>query len=206
MFVETPRTLLRPVTDADVDELVALDSDPAVMRYVSGGAPTPRDVIVDWVLPRAVAEHRTRRGGLWTITDRRYGRFLGWMSLRSPRHSSRAELELTYRLRRESWGRGLATESARAIVVVAFDALTTDRVFASTTAANNASRRVIEKLGMRPSAVTLPGDRESRRHPALPDAEEAASDGSGILEYELLRRQWEAMRRSPAPTARGLSA
>ena len=177
MIIETSRLVLRPVERGDVDHLHLLDSDPSVMRFVSDGAPTPRETIIDWVIPRAQAELNTGRGGLWMATDRRYGAFLGWMSLRGPRHSSQPEMELSYRLRREYWGRGLATEAARAVTATAFTELGAERVFAGTTATNMASRRVMEKLGMMIARVHL-------------STEDVL--GAGDVEYELLRTQWEA--------------
>lgn len=180
MDLETARLRLRPVTMTDVDALVDLDSDPAVMRFVSGGHATPREVVEDWVLPRAEAERRANRTGMWAAIDRGPAGFLGWFALRCPRHSNRSELELTYRLRRAAWGRGLATEAARALMVMSFDDLAAERVFASTMAANLPSRRVMEKIGMRISAVRMEG------------AEAHAGARAGEVEYELLRAHWEA--------------
>ena len=54
VYLETERLTLRQLTQADVDNLFALDSDPAVMRYLSGGTPTPRDVIAHEILPRCL--------------------------------------------------------------------------------------------------------------------------------------------------------
>ncbi|GAB2667882.1 GNAT family N-acetyltransferase [Gordonia jinhuaensis] len=162
--------VLRPVTTADAEHLVVLDADPEVMRHVSGGVATPPSIIEDWVIPRAISEMNSRPGvGIWIAVDRRRGDFLGWVSLRAPRHGTRPELELTYRLRRAAWGRGLATEGARAVIALAFDLVSTDRVFAGTTAINHASRRVMEKSGMSLVAAT-------------------AADPQ--VEYELLRDQW----------------
>lgn len=179
MIVETARLQLRPVTEADADALVALDSDPAVMRYVSGGSATPREVIEDWVLPRALAERRTHGTGIWAARDRRSLAFAGWFSLRTPRHSNSSELELSYRLRREAWGRGLATEAATRLLQISFTTIAADRVFASTMAENMPSRRVMEKIGMRMSALHLSED------------DMYTGAGFGEVEYELLRHHWE---------------
>ncbi|MFT4041736.1 MAG: GNAT family N-acetyltransferase [Gordonia sp. (in: high G+C Gram-positive bacteria)] len=182
MIVETHRMRLRPVDPLDIDDLVQLDSDPAVMRFVSGGLPTSRTEIADWVVPRAQSELRGGRGGMWVATDERYHSFLGWIVLRAPRHSHRPELELSYRLRRETWGRGLATEAARAIVTVAFDSLGAQRVFASTTRTNTPSLRVMKKLEMSPST--------DRPDPAGSAASEHHLDD---IEYELLRARWSSV-------------
>ncbi|AZG44646.1 GNAT family N-acetyltransferase [Gordonia insulae] len=179
MILETVRLRLRPVTMSDVDALVDLDSDPAVMRYVSGGAATSREEIENWVLPRAQAEHRAHRTGMWTAVDRTTSTFRGWFLLRAPRHSNQPELELSYRLRRDAWNQGLATEAARALMTMSFQEISTDRIFASTMAANMASRRVMEKIGMRLSAIRMSDD------------ELIFGAGGGEVEYELLRSHWE---------------
>lgn len=179
--------MLRPVERRDIDDLVRLDADPAVMRFVSGGVATPRSTVEEWVVPRAQAELRTGRGGIWTVTDRRYGAFLGWVSLRSPRHSNRPELELSYRLLREYWGRGLATEAARIVTDLAFTDLMAERLFASATSTHGASRRVMEKLGMRICGIHV-GD-------------QYASHGFGEVEYELLREHWQQRNTTWSPSA-----
>jgi len=185
VIIETPRTRLLPVCAADVDDLVLLDSDPEVMRYVSGGAPTPRGEIVDWVLPRAQSHLRSSRGGLWVARQRESDHFVGWVSLRHPGHSRQSELELSYRLGRRWWGSGLATESSGALITMAFRTLGTQRVFATTTAANVGSRRVMEKLGMCLTWVAMLDD--------------CADPDLADVEYELSRAQWEL---GQAPTVR----
>lgn len=193
MILETARLRLRPVNMFDVDALVALDSDPAVMRFVSGGTATPHEVVADWVLPRAQAEYRQHRTGMWAALERSRSahgtdEFAGWFALRTPRHSDRAELELSYRLRRTMWGRGLATEAARALLAMSFQELAAERVFAGTMAANLPSRRVMEKIGMHLSAI--------RMSPGFGTAG-VGGPAHGEVEYELLRGQWSP---SVAPT------
>ena len=187
MIIDTPHLRLRPVTSGDVADLVDLDSDPAVMRYVSGGAPTPVETIADWVVPRAVAALAAGDGaGMWIAHDRA-GAFVGWFALRAPRHSGSPELELAYRLRRTAWGLGYGTDGSRALLRHAFETGPTDRVFAGTMAVNAASRRVMEKSGMRLAAVH--------------QADDPAVDGyeRGEVEYEILRRDWESGELAWAP-------
>jgi RimJ/RimL family protein N-acetyltransferase len=106
--------------------------------------------------------------------------FVGWFGLRAPRHSSESEFELSYRLRRGSWGRGLATEGARALVQLSFTELNISRIFAGTMAVNTASRRVVEKAGLR----------LARLH----DCADFSIAGSerGEVEYEILKNYWES--------------
>lgn len=189
MIVLTPRLRLSPVSEHDVDDLYRLDSDPAVMRYVSGGRPTPRRDIVDWVVPRAQAELAAHGTGLWVVRARRSGQFGGWVSLRTPRHSNRSELEISYRLARAWWGAGVATEATLGLVTMAFEQLPAQRLFASTLVTNTASRRVMQKLGMRLSA----------QH--ISDEQMTSGFAHGEVEYELMRMQWQTRRpRHALPT------
>jgi len=195
LIIETDRLVLRPVSIADADHLVELDSDPAVMRYVTGGTATPREVIEEWVIPRALAEAGHRGGaGVWVALDRldvvaarsvgdphaETSGFVGWFGLRAPRHSSESEFELSYRLRRRAWGRGLATEGARALVQLSFTELGISRIFAGTMAVNAASRRVMEKSGL--------------RLVRLHDCADTSITGSerGEVEYEIHKLHWES--------------
>jgi RimJ/RimL family protein N-acetyltransferase len=149
VFLRTKRMVLRRFTAGDLDNLVELDSDPAVMRYLTNGRPTPYEVVRDQVLPRILAERgRSSRHGRWAAVDGT-GTFLGWFSLARPDHSDLDQAGLGYRLRRSAWGQGLATEGARALVRTAFGELGLQRVFATTMAVNLASRRVLEKAGLR---------------------------------------------------------
>jgi RimJ/RimL family protein N-acetyltransferase len=149
--METERLLLRRFTVADVDHLVELDSDPEVMRFLTNGRPTPREVIERESLPLMLSGYERLRGfGRMATFEKSSGAFLGWIGFDPPEPGRPAdEVELGYRLRRAAWGRGYATEGARALILVAFDELGVRRVFAQTMAVNLASRRVMEKCGMR---------------------------------------------------------
>lgn len=188
VLLQTRRLTLRPVTFDDVPRLVELDSDPAVMRYVSGGTATSADTVADWVIPRMQAQQRDHGTGMWLIWDRTGGddvdartpdRFHGWAQLRTPRHSRRAELELSYRLRRDSWGHGYAAEASATLITMMFVETDTTRIFAGTHVANKASQRVMQRLGMRLAADS--------------DAVELSSPDA-LVEYELLRETWYAGR------------
>ncbi|MFT3662245.1 MAG: GNAT family N-acetyltransferase [Gordonia sp. (in: high G+C Gram-positive bacteria)] len=184
MLLRTRRLVLRPVTLDDVERLVALDSDPEVMRFVSGGSATSATTVADWVIPRMQAQQNEHGTGMWLIHDRD-AEFHGWVQLRTPRHSRPGELELSYRLRRESWGCGFAVEASSTLITMMFAETEATRIFASTHSDNLASQRVMQRLGMRLAADT---DAEE-----LTDAE-AADDAETMVEYELLRDTWYANR------------
>jgi RimJ/RimL family protein N-acetyltransferase len=148
VVLETDRLILRRFTPDDVDALVALDADPEVMRYLSGGRPTPREVIEGERLPRYLAYHAAGDAfGYWAAIERSSGAFLGWFHFR-PSEGRSSDVELGYRLRRAAWGKGYATEGSRALIHKGFTDLGVRRVVAETMAVNIASPRVMEKAGL----------------------------------------------------------
>jgi RimJ/RimL family protein N-acetyltransferase len=150
-YLETERMTLRHFTGADAEHLVALHGDPAVMRHIDDGRPVPRDVIVSRTLPCILREYRDLPAGhgCFAAHEKASGAFLGWFSLR-PASSKGLDggTEIGYRLLPSAWGRGYATEGARALVSKAFADLGADRVVATTMTVNAASRRVMEKAGL----------------------------------------------------------
>lgn len=187
VFLETPRLLLRRFTAGDVESLVELDSDPEVMHFVTGGRPTPRDEIEHEVLP-AFLDHYDRLAGygFWAAVEKSTGRFVGWFHLRPAEGAPSGEVELGYRLRRRAWGKGYATEGSRALVDKAFAELGAERVVAFTMVVHAASRRVLEKAGLRFVRIF---------HQPWPDYIEGEEEGD--VEYALLRAEWEQFRAEP---------
>jgi RimJ/RimL family protein N-acetyltransferase len=188
-YLSTERMLLRRFTLADLDALESLDADPEVMRFINGGRPTPRAELRDEVLPFWLEFYeRGDAWGFWAATERSSDAFLGWFHLRPGSHGPAEEPELGYRLRRELWGRGLATEGSRALIDKAFVEFGVSRVHATTMAVNLASRRVMEKAGMR--FVRL-------FHGEWPDR--IPGDEHGDVEYAITREEWEASRSGARP-------
>jgi RimJ/RimL family protein N-acetyltransferase len=173
-LVETERMTLRPLTFDDVDTLLALDSDPEVMRYITGGKPTPRDEVIDIV--------RRRIGRRWMAADRATAAFIGWFGL-VPSRTIDGEYEVGYRLRREFWGRGLATEGTTALIDLAFGELGATRIWAETMAVNLRSRAVMERCGLRYGRTF---------HLEFDDPIEGTELGE--VTYELSRAEWERRR------------
>jgi RimJ/RimL family protein N-acetyltransferase len=188
VYLETPRMILRRFTPDDLDDLVALDGDPAVMRYINGGRPTPRDEMRDDYLPWWLAYYdRGNRWGFWAAIERASGRFFGWFHLRPLSTDPDDEPELGYRLVRDAWGTGLATEGSRALVDKAFLELGANRVHASTMKVNEASWRVMEKAGLRYVRLS---------HGEWP--ERIPGDEEGDVEYAITREEWAADRAGAA--------
>jgi RimJ/RimL family protein N-acetyltransferase len=167
--LETARMRLRPLTMDDVDLLVTLDSDPAVMRYISGGKPSSR-AETERIVQRSLG-HR------WLGFERDGGEFVGWFGIRPSTAKSR---ELGYRLRREMWGKGYATEGSRALIEVAFAPPGVEVVRAETMAVNARSRAVMERCGLRHVRTF---------HLEWDDPIEGTEHGE--VEYEITKAQWE---------------
>ncbi len=142
--LETLRLTLQRVTPADRADLVALEADPEVMRYLNGGLPVPEAGLPD-------GDFLTPRGDepeVLAARERSTGRFIGWFGLFDDGNvDGLRTAELGYRLRRDVWGKGFATEAAKALIGVALDQMGYARVRAETMAINLASRRVLEKAG-----------------------------------------------------------
>ena len=149
VVLETERLVLRRFTEDDADDLFDLDGDPEVTRFITGGRPTPRDVILADTLPRFLRSYELFEGfGVWAAVERSTGDFIGWFEFHPPLGRGPEEAELGYRLRRSAWGKGYATEGSRALIRRGFTELGARRVVAETMAVNAASRRVMEKAGL----------------------------------------------------------
>lgn len=161
--------------------LFELDSDPEVMRFISKGEPTPLVKLEEETLPRILGHYRqSPPRGCWAVHLRDGGEFIGWFFLR-PDKITPEEMELGYRLKRNAWGRGLATEGSRALLRKAFEDWGYAKVCARTLVCNLASRRVMEKAGLSYecdfaySTDLCPGWTEEERR----GVKYSASDGKG---------------------------
>jgi RimJ/RimL family protein N-acetyltransferase len=179
--LETERLRLRRFTQDDVDNLVELDADPEVMRYITGGRATPREVIEREELPAFL--RRSDGYGFWAAVEKATGEFVGWFHLRPRADGPADEPELGYRLRRSAWGKGYATEGSRALIEKAFTDLGAQRVWAETMVVHTASHRVMEKAGLRYVRTF---------HADWP--EKIEGDEEGDVEYALTRAEWEEPR------------
>lgn len=191
VYLETERLLLRQFTPADVDNLVELDSDPAVMRYLNGGTPTPRDVIERDILPRFLRSYARGDGfGRWAAIEKATGAFLGWFSFQPHDDAHPDDVELGYRLRKAAWGRGYATEGARALIRKGFTELGVRRVYATTYQDNLASRRVMEKAGLTFVRAYRPTLEDLAAVGTFQPAAADVWDGDEV-EYALEKSAWE---------------
>jgi RimJ/RimL family protein N-acetyltransferase len=144
MIVETPRLLLRPPEARDVQTMLEIHQDPEVVRYIGTGI--PGDIAVAWRNVAIMIGHWHMLGfGPWTITGRENGEILGrvgmWDAAGGP------GVELGWMLRREAWGKGYATEAARAALDWGWAHTDYDYVISNIHEVNVPSIRIAEKLG-----------------------------------------------------------
>ncbi len=155
------------------------------MRYITYGAPTPRERYEFEILPRWFAFYdASPLLGYWAAELIGSGEFIGWFHLRPDRFDA-GEQELGYRLKRAAWGRGHATEGGRALVTHAFERVGAGKISARTLGANLGSRRVMEKCGLAYECdFVYPEDILAGRR----EAERAA------VKYSVTQSSWRARR------------
>ena len=159
MYIETPRLLLRDMRADDIAALVALWSDAEVTRYL-GGPRKPTSL-------RATFEETLAHGpepyDLYPVVEKDSGAVIGHCGLLDKEIEGVVEIELVYVLARAYWGRGYATEIARAIVADTFARRGLKRLVALIEPGNAASERVALEAGMAlEKEVVRPGGRVMR--------------------------------------------
>jgi RimJ/RimL family protein N-acetyltransferase len=168
----TAHLAIRQVTPADRDDLVSLEANPEVMRYLNGGRPVPEEGLThsDFLTPRGTEAEVLAAHEVAT------GRFVGWFGIFDEGvHMGLHTAELGYRLARWAWGQGFATEGAKALVAAAFDQWGFDCVRAQTMTVNLGSRRVLEKAGFQLVDTVFP---------AFPDPVPGQEQGEVIYEVK----------------------
>jgi RimJ/RimL family protein N-acetyltransferase len=183
-ILHTERITLVPLADGHLEWEFELDSDPEVMRYLSGRAST-REEVESSHATRMAAALKVDGLGFWVgLVD---DEFVGWWTLQ-PAHGpdqpdDRDVADLGYRLLRRHWHRGLASEGSRELMRYGFDEIRLDRIIAQTLTVNAASRAVMERIGLTyvrtfPTSTTAPVE----------------GVGQGEVEFEMTRKQWERSR------------
>ena len=179
--IPTERLLLRAWRESDRAPFAALNADPVVMEHFPSRLDRAEsDALVD----RASAGWIANGFGLWALERRADGRFLGFAGLSRPSWEAHftPAVEVGWRLVRDAWGHGYATEAAEAALVYGFETLGLDEIVSYTVPANVRSRAVMERIGM----TRDPAD--DFDHPRLPP-------GSPLRRhvlYRLARDSWHA--------------
>jgi RimJ/RimL family protein N-acetyltransferase len=147
-LLHTSRLRLEPFDEAHFAGLLALNSDPVVMQFLGDGSPaTPREVhqSID------TAKARWERFGFswWSFIRHDSGEIIGAGCVQHIENEPGNPVEVGWRLKRDHWGHGYATEAARAMIGFAFDELCLASIYATTHPSNERSINVMKRLGMR---------------------------------------------------------
>lgn len=179
--LETPRLRLRDWRNDDLIAFAALNADPEVMRYF----PKPLSRAGSDALAAHIRAALRRHGwGLWAVEPKAAPRFAGFVGLAVPSFKAHftPAVEIGWRLARDCWGRGYATEAAQAALIFAFARLNLAEVVSFTVADNRRSRAVMERLGMTRKAA------DDFDHPQI-------ATGSPLRRhvlYRLTQRRWRS--------------
>jgi [ribosomal protein S5]-alanine N-acetyltransferase len=141
--IETERLQLRLFRPDDLDDLSLIFSDPDVVRYLGSGQPARRDETETALM--SIIRHWDVHGfGRWAAVCKQTCKLVGYCGLRNFQGSA----ELVYLLSKQYWGKGLATEMARASIKFGFEEKKFEHIIAMAKLANVASQRVMNKIGM----------------------------------------------------------
>lgn len=145
MILQTERLLLRPFQEADLDAYADLCADPEVMKYLNAtGSPISRADA--WRQMAMYLGHWELRGyGTWAVVERATSEFVGRVGLHSP--EGWPDRELGWTIARKSWGKGYASEAARASIAHAFGVLGWTHLVSLIHPDNHRSARLAERLG-----------------------------------------------------------
>lgn len=143
--LETPRLLIRELKAEDVAALALILGDAKVMRHSVGGVMTTKETRE--FVAGCIFSYQANDFGPWAVIDKSNNALIGYCGLNAEPVEGIEEVEIGYRLAREYWGNGLATEAAKAVRDCAFDVLGVDSLIAIVEPENIASVNVIEKLG-----------------------------------------------------------
>lgn len=175
MMIQTARLLLREWEPDDFDAYATMVADPAVMEFLSlTGSPMTR--FAAWNSFAIFAGHWRLRGfGFFAVFERETGTFVGHVGPWRP--EGWPDLEVGWTLRSDYWGRGYATEAARAAITFAFEELRSLRVISLIAPGNARSIAVAERLGERlDGEITLPHLPPDRK----------------VLQYSVSKSGWQA--------------
>jgi RimJ/RimL family protein N-acetyltransferase len=160
--LRTDRLLLRGFRDGDRAPFAAMNADPRVMQYFPATLTRQES---DATAERIRANFDARGFGLWAVELPGRAEFIGFAGLMPPNFEAHFTpcIEVGWRLAPDHWGKGLATEAARAAVRFGFELLSLREIVSFTVPDNVRSRRVMEKLGMQHDPA------DDFEHPRLPN-------------------------------------
>ncbi|CEG60563.1 GNAT family N-acetyltransferase [Legionella micdadei] len=178
-IISSHRIRLRTWQPGDKSAFVLMNADKRVMEYFAN---TLTESETEALIARITSHFERHQFGLWAAELKETGDFIGFIGLSIPTFSSHFTpcVEIGWRLAHAYWGKGLATEGARAVLEYGFNQLNLDEIVSFTTASNQRSRRVMEKIGL------THREEDDFNHPNLP----LTHPLSRHVLYRLSKSQW----------------
>lgn len=180
-LMETKRLYLRTWQDGDLDPFAQMCADPEVMRYFPDVMTRDKSELL---ISRCIDKQETDGFSMAPVETKATGEFLGFVGLNTPTYAAPLPfepcVEIGWRLKRSSWGKGYASEAAHAWLRFGFETIGLEEIVAFTIPANEPSQKVMRRLGMRrdPDGDFL--------HPSLPKDHPVAPH---VL-YRLAKEDW----------------
>ena len=150
-LITTNRFIIRPLAAADSSGIFELDSNPKVHTFL-GKNPIKTLAEAENVIQLIQQQYKDLGIGRWAIIEKSTGSFVGWTGFKyitQPINGKANYYDLGYRLIERYWGKGIATETAKACLQYAFENLTLTEVCGICEVENTASRNVLQKCGMK---------------------------------------------------------
>lgn len=155
-MLETERLTLRPMNENDIEAVYQMRCDDEIMRFIREPVSDRREA-ESWI--NLISSRWAKdKIGFCSVIEKQSGKFAGWCGLWQLKESG--EIEVGYAVAREFWGKGYASESAEVFLNYGFKKLNLEKIVAVAREENTASRRVMEKIGMKFDGIGKYYDRE----------------------------------------------
>ena len=144
-ILSSERLYLREFIENDLDQLIHLDTNPEVLKYI--GKPRTREKSIER-MQKAFDDYARGEGlGKWMAVEKNTGNPIGWYVLN---YLDNTELvEIGYRLKEEYWGKGYATEMSHHLLKYGFETLGLNKIAGVTHPDNEGSKKVLQKIGLK---------------------------------------------------------
>lgn len=184
LLLETDRLFLKLTEYSDLEHLIALRSDPEVMKYIGDGLTQSREQVENFL--NSTVKYQDKNGfGFCSVFEKRSGEFIGQAGLfHLGFNEDQAEIEIAYRLHKKYRGNGFAIELVKALIQWGFSHLSIKRLVAVVHPENMRSLKVLEKAGMTYTGKIIVNGNE------MPCYETYKNDGVEIVSYN---SQWPKM-------------
>ena len=180
-LIKTDRLILRPWRKEDLEPFAELNADPKVMEYFPSILSRKES---DDLAGRISSKLEGQGWGLWAVSVPDIADFIGFIGLSEPSSDAHftPAVELGWRLAFDHWGKGYATEGAKAVLEYGFETLNLHEIVSFTAIQNMRSRRIMEKIGMHYDP------KDDFDHPKLPEGHSLRSP----LIYRMNHNQWRS--------------